>query len=304
MKFGIVTHRLDAMFNEDSRPVLDFVSLADRKGIDSVNVAEHVLMGDQRLDDYPYADAKTRPMIFDERTPFADPLISLAGFAAVTKNIRLSTNVMLSPLHSATVLAKQLATLDRLSGGRVEIAVGTGWQKLEYDATGVPWEGRYGRMVETAQACRELWTKAPASFHGRHINFDGVYSIPFPAQKGGIPQWFGIGPSDRNIERIASVADGWAPLKVPLDAVTGTTKRIKKRMEELGRDPSGFRVRLHLDPVFVNDRPDLDATVAQAPKLRDAGATDVDIFVAAFVAKPEDLAPFIDKYAAVRAHFQ
>jgi probable F420-dependent oxidoreductase len=299
MKFGIVPHRLDMMFGDDIRPVIDLIRLADQKGIDSVNMAEHVLMGADKLDDYPYADAATRPLIFDERTPFPDPLIYLAGIASVTKTIRLSTNVILSPLHTVTLFAKQLATLDRLSGGRVEIAVGVGWQKLEYDASGIPWEGRFGRMVETAQACKELWTKTPASFHGKHINFDGVYSLPFPVQKT-IPQWFGIGPSDLNVERMATVADGWAPLKVPLDVVTSTTKRIKARMEELGRDSRNFRVRMHLDPVFVDGRGDLDATLAQVGKFRDAGVTDVDIFAGAFCFKPADWEPFIEKYAAAR----
>jgi probable F420-dependent oxidoreductase len=304
MKFGIVPHRLDALYGEDLRPVLELLKLADRRGIDAVNVPAHVLMGDQKLDDYPYADPETRPMIFTERTPFPDPLVFLSAIAAVTQRIRLSTNVLLSPLHTAPHLARQLATLDCLSGGRVEIAVGVGWQKLEYDASGIPWEGRFGRMTEIALACREMWAKAPASFHGKHINFDGVYILPAPVQKGGIPQWFGVAPTDRNIERIASAADGWAPLKVPLDVVAATATRIKARMGELGRDPGKFRMRLHLDPVFIDGKPNLDATLARTPKLIEAGATDVDIFVAAFCHKPEDFEPFIDRYASLRSEYR
>lgn len=211
---------------------------------------------------------------------------------------------MLSPLRTSTLLAKQLATLDRLSGGRIEIGVGVGWQRLEYDAEGLAWDGRFGRMVEIAKACKVLWTQAPASFHGKHVNFDNVYSLPFPIQKGGIPQWFGIGPSDRNIERIAAVADGWAALGVPLDVVRSSLGKIKKRMVELGRDPNKLGVRLHLTPVYIDGRPDLDATLATIPKLLEAGATDMDILVVAFCSKPEEYEPFLDKCLAAKARYQ
>jgi probable F420-dependent oxidoreductase len=304
MRIGIVPLKLESWFNEDLRPVLDLLSLADRKGVDFVNLAEHILMGKEDLDKYPYASAEMRPKLFDERTYFYEAMVYLGAVAGVTKRMRLSTGVMLSPLRTSTLLAKQLATLDRLSGGRIEIGVGVGWQRLEYDAEGLPWDGRFGRMVEIAKACKVLWTQAPASFHGKYVNFDGVYSLPFPVQKGGIPQWFGIGPSDRNIERLASVADGWAALGVPLDVVRNSLGKIKNRMVELGRDPSKFGVRLHLSPVYVDGRPDLDATLATIPKLLEAGATDMDILVVAFCSKPEEYEPFLDKCLAAKARYQ
>jgi probable F420-dependent oxidoreductase len=304
MKLGIVPLKMESWFDEDLQPVLGLLSVADRKGIDFVNLAEHILMGKDDLDKYPYATPAMRPKLFDERTSFYESMVYLGAVAGVTRRMRLSTGVMLSPLRTATLLAKQLATLDRLSGGRVEIGVGVGWQRLEYDAEGLPWDGRFGRMTEIAQACKALWTQAPASFHGKHVNFDGIYSLPFPVQAGGIPQWFGIGASDRNIERMAEAADGWAALGVPLDVAGPAFKRIRKRVAELGRDPNKFGLRMHLSPVYRDGRPDLDATLATIPQLLEVGATDMDILVVAFCSRVEDYEPFLDKCLAAKTRYQ
>jgi probable F420-dependent oxidoreductase len=303
MKIGIVPLKMELWFNGDSRPVLDLISLADRKGIDFINMPEHILMGDHDLDKYPYADPATRPQLFDERTPFFEALVYLGAVASVTKNMRLSTGVMLSPLRTATLLAKQLVTLDHISGGRVEIGIGVGWQRLEYDAEGLAWDGRFGRMVEIAKACKVLWTQAPASFHGKHVNFDGVYQLPFPVQKGGIPQIFGVAPTERNIERMAEVADGWTPFTIPLDEVVRTVPKIKRRMAELGRDPGNFILRTHLSPVFVDGRPDLDAALATMPKYVEAGITDLDILAAMYCSRAEDFEPFVDKCVAAKKRY-
>jgi probable F420-dependent oxidoreductase len=234
---------MENWYKGDLASVLDLLRLADRMGVDSVSLGEHIVMGSEELDRYPYASPEQRPQLFDERTPFYESMVYLGAIAAVTKRMRLSTGVMLSPLRPATLLAKQLVTLDHLSNGRVEIGVGVGWQKLEYDAGGVPWDGRFGRMVEIAKACRVLWTRTPASFHGEHVNFEGVYCLPFPIQRDGVPQWFGIAPSDRNIGRMAEVADGWAAYGQSLETISRSVPKIKQRMTELGRDPSKFNVR-------------------------------------------------------------
>lgn len=304
MKISINPFRTERWFNDDPRTLLDLVSLADRKGIDSVDLTEHILMGGDGPDLYPYKDPNMREKLFDARTPFFETLIQLGAFASITKRMRLSVGVLLSPLRTATLLAKQVATLDRLSGGRVDLGVGVGWQRLEYDAEGLPWDRRFGRMTEIAQACKLLWTEAPASFHGEHVNFDGVYSLPFPVQPGGVPQWFGVAPSDRNIERMAQVADGWAPLGVPLENIPSVMRRIKTRMSELGRDPSKFSLRVYPTPVYTDAGPDLDATLATFPQLLDAGATHISILVVTFCSRPEHFEPFLDKYLAAKARYQ
>jgi probable F420-dependent oxidoreductase len=304
MQIGINLFRHDSWYGEDPDSVLELVSLADRKGIDSVELGEHVLMGPNAIAQYPYLDPHRRNPLFDERTPFFDPVVELGAFAAVTKRIRLVTSVMLTPLRTPTVLAKQIATLDWMSHGRVDLGVGVGWQRLEYDAEGWPWDHRFGRLTEIAKACKVLWTEAPASFHGRYVNFDNVYSLPFPVQKGGVPQWFGVAASDRNIERMAEIADGWDPLGTPLDTVVSTTQRIKARMRELGRDPAKFSVRLHPEAAYSEGYPDLDATLASIPELLDAGATHISITVVIFCSKADHYEPFLDKFLAAKARYQ
>ena len=304
MKISINPFRTEAWFGESPRPVLDLLAQADEKGIDAVSLPEHILMGANDLDKYPYAPASTAGKLFDQFTPFHETVVYLAAIAAVTKRMRLSTGVMLTPLRTATLLAKQLVTLDHISGGRVEIGIGVGWQRLEYDAEGIDWDNRFGRMMEIAQACKALWTQAPASFHGKHVNFDGVYSIPHPIQKDGIPQWFGVAPTERNIERMAQAADGWVPLLTPLDVVVETMAKIKRRMAELGRDPERFALRLNPEPAFdANGKPDLDGAIAQIPRLLDAGATDIDFLVVGYCAGPQDYERFIDKILEGKAKY-
>jgi probable F420-dependent oxidoreductase len=291
---------LEAWYGGDPRPVLKLLTLADRKGIDGIVLPEHILINPDDLDDYPYAGQSAKGRPFDERTPFFEATTYLAAAAAVTERLTLSTAIMISPLRTATLLAKQLTTLDHLSGGRLQIGVGVGWLKIDYEAEGLPFNRRFGRLVEIAEACRVLWTTVPASYHGEHVNFDDVYSFPLPVQEGGIPQWFGVGASERNVERMARAADGWAPLQVPWDVVRETQEKIKARMAELGRDPSKFGLRLQVIPVVNDGVVDLEATLATIPTLLDAGATDIEIAALNYVTSPDGFEEFLDKCIEAR----
>ena len=122
-------------------------------------MVDHVVMG-ERVEKYPFGKFQGSPA-----SDWLEPLVELGVYAGMTKNIRLSAGIVITPLRPAALLAKQLATLDVLSRGRVEIGVGVGWQKEEYDACGVPWEGRYGLMHEQVRACKLLWSEAPASMN-------------------------------------------------------------------------------------------------------------------------------------------
>ena len=297
MRLSINPFRMEAWFGNDILPVLDLIALADKKGIDAVDLPEHVVMGTRDLGAYPYApNAEAREAMFTERTDFLEPIVLLTKIGAMTRRIRLSTGVLLAALRPATLLAKQVATLDVLTNGRVELSFGVGWQKIEYDAQGLPWEGRFGRIFETARACKLLWSQAPASFAGTHINFEDIYCLPFPVQPGGPPIMFGVGPSELNVERLAQWADGWTPLGTPSDVVAATLTRIKKRMSEIGRDPAAFRLRLNPDPIIKNGKLDVDATLAGIPALKKVGCTEVDLYVPAYCRGPEEFEPLMDKY--------
>jgi alkanesulfonate monooxygenase SsuD/methylene tetrahydromethanopterin reductase-like flavin-dependent oxidoreductase (luciferase family) len=153
----------------DIQKILRWSQVADKAGMDAVVVVDHVVMG-ENLSAYPYGAFPGGP-----DGPWPEPIVLLSAIAAVTTRIRLMTGILISPLRPTALVAKQLATLDVLSNGRTDIGVGTGWQKEEYDAVGLPFEGRFTRLEEQIAACQVLWRDAPASFHGKYDNFDGIY---------------------------------------------------------------------------------------------------------------------------------
>jgi len=281
-------------FGGDFRPVLDLARLADRKGIDQINISEHVVMS-EATDKYPYGRF-TLPLQF----PWFEPITVLASIAGVTEKVRLSTGILIAPLRPAVLLAKQLATLDQISRGRVEVAFGTGWQKEEYDASGIPWDKRLKRLEEQVRVCRLLWSEAPASFHGETVNFDRLYSLPYPAQGRNIPIWFGLAPTERNIARIAELGDGWSPMSQDPEELAPAIAAMKAALAARGRDPSTFQVRTVPKIVFGEGKTvDWDATLAHVPSLVAAGVTVIEMPL--LVCRgPDEVEPMIDRLLALK----
>lgn len=144
-----------------------------------------------------------------------DPIAALAAVSAVTKNVRLGMNVLIAPLRPAVLLAKELATVDAISEGRVEASFGVGWQRAEYTAGGREFDGRFGMLVEQIEACRNLWSQDGATYDGSRIQFDATWSRPNPPQGKNIPIALGIGLSARNLDQISRLGAGWAPAPMP-----------------------------------------------------------------------------------------
>ncbi len=173
---GIKLMKSQQLFGGDIRGVLEVAKICDRMGVDEIHVSDHVLMtgeGHRGRTGFPY------PLDWDG---WYEPLEMLAAIASVTERVRLSSHVLIAPLRPAILLAKQLATLDVLSGGRVDIGLGVGWQSQEFAAAGVPFERRLTRLVEEVEACRALWGEAPAHYGGSTVSFDEAYSLPHPVQ--------------------------------------------------------------------------------------------------------------------------
>lgn len=265
MKIGVQIYKLQEWFGDDVRGVVDLVRRIDELGIHQVSVVEHVLMGED-LSAYPYGKFRA-PLDY----PRYEPMTMLAAIAATTSQIRLSSGVIISPLRSAPMLAKELATLDHLSNGRVDIGVGAGWQKVEYDASSIPWERRFSRMTDQIRACKVLWSQCPATYHGEFFSFDRVYSKPFPVQAGGVPIWFGFALNDRNIDRIAELGDGWLPAERRPEVLADQIAQIKAAMVAKGRDPSRLQVRVGFAPT---DGPEsLRRALDRIPEYAAAGVT-------------------------------
>jgi probable F420-dependent oxidoreductase len=294
-KIAIGVYGLQRWFDGDFAPVIDVVRHADGAGIDQVSITDHVVMG-EHLENYPYG-----PFRDNLEAPWYEPVTALAAFAGVTRNIRLSMGILIAPLRPAVLLAKQLATLDVMSRGRVDVGLGLGWQKEEYDAAGVPWEGRYGRLEEQVRACRELWTKAPAEFHGKTISFEKIHALPRPVQSP-LPIWFGLAPTEKNFARIAELGDGWIPMENEPEKLTPMLNDLRAAFKAAGRDPAKIDVRIVAPYVFREDYScDLDATLAKLPALIKAGVTVVEFHPLYLCAGPSDLDRFFKAILAAKS---
>ncbi|HLS82210.1 MAG TPA: LLM class flavin-dependent oxidoreductase, partial [Steroidobacter sp.] len=160
---------------------------------------------------------------------------------------------------------------------------------------------RHARLEEQVRVCKLLWSEAPASFHGDTVNFERIHAWPRPVQKGGVPIWFGLAPSDRNIERIAELGDGWIPMEKRPEQLAGHIDRLRKAFEARGRDPQSLAVRVVLGAVFGADgAPDLDATLAAVPALAAAGVTMVEVLPLIFCRGPQDFDAFCKRLVAAK----
>jgi probable F420-dependent oxidoreductase len=287
---------LERLLGGDFAEVVGVAALADEAGIDMVSITDHVVMG-EHLENYPYG---AFPMPLDY--PWFEPLVVLAAIAGSTSRIKLSAGVLIAPLRPAVLLAKQLATLDVMSRGRVEIGIGIGWQREEYDAAGIPWEGRYTRMDEQVKVCKLLWTTAPAHFAGSTVTFDAIHAYPRPVQANGIPIWYGLKPTPRNFDRIAELGDGWVPMERRPDVLATHIADLRKAFQARGRDPDNAQIRVGVRPGKASgeDRLDLDETLAGLGPELEAGATTVEFLPSAWCRDRAELPDFFARLATWR----
>ena len=182
-----------------------------------------------------------------------DPLIGLSFAAAATSTIRIATGVLLLPEHNPVLVAKQAATLDTLSGGRLTLGIGVGWSREEFDALGVPFERRGARTKEYVDAIRTLWRDDIASFDGEFVHFDAVRVNPKPVHDRRIPIVLG-GNSDAALRRVAAWGDGWYGFNLPdVDAVGERVAFLRTLCTEHGRDPAELRLAVALRDLQPRD---------------------------------------------------
>jgi probable F420-dependent oxidoreductase len=189
--------------------------------------------------------------------------------------VRLATGILLAGLRRPAVLAKTAATIDVLSGGRLDLGVGVGWQREEYEAAGLEFEQR-GRILDhTLAVCQTLWRDSPARFQSEELSFEGIHQMPHPVQPGGVPIWVSGTVNKRVLERIVRFGRGWIPWG-PAEADPATwIPRVHEAMAAAGREVAGFQVAGRL-PVVTNDDGDIDVerTMDHVPALVGAGVTD------------------------------
>ena len=255
MKYGIAFANI---MNFGTSPGAgDFAQAAEASGYDSLWTIEHVVFPAGYDSTYPYDPSGKMPAAAD--TPMPDPLIWLSHVAAVTTKIRLATGILILPQRNPLVLAKELATLDDLSGGRVELGIGVGWLQEEFDALGIPWERRGKRTDEYVDVMRTLWSGEVVSYDGEFVSFDEVASNPRPAQDGGVPIVVG-GHSEASARRAGRLGNGYFPGKGKPAELAKLFDLAKRTAEECGRDPEAIEFSAGTDGIFG---PDPKAAIAE-----------------------------------------
>jgi probable F420-dependent oxidoreductase len=219
---------------------------AEEVGFDSIWIPDHVVMPVRYASRYPYQDYEGdefKRYPWDE-AGFPEPLTALTFVAAVTSRVELCTGVMILPERNPLFLAKQAATLDRLSDGRLRLGVGIGWLREEFEAMGIPWERRGTRAEEAVAAMRALWAEDQATYHGDTVSFDRVRCLPRPVN-GAIPILVG-GHSEPAARRAGRIGDGYIPIIGSGDSFQDETRRLvgvmREEAERCGRDPSAIEV--------------------------------------------------------------
>lgn len=275
--------------------ILEAARLADELGVDAVGLPDHLALSEQahrERDGFPW------PI----ELSWWEPMTALAAVAAATTNVRLSTNVLIAPLRPALLLAKQLATLDAISGGRVEVALGVGWQVEEFAAAQMPFEGRFGILEEQIEVCRALWAGGPASHHGKRIQFDDLHAYPLPVQGAGMPIALGVAASPRNVERIVRLGVGWAPAPSSIEDFRAGLAALHAECDRVGRDRRSLVVTAAVD--LPSARPEATAEVPhpgpEAEALWEAGADVVLVHGLAFCEQLDELHSFLASMIEVR----
>jgi probable F420-dependent oxidoreductase len=240
---------------------------AEAAGFATLWAGEHVVLVDQPTSRYPYStDGR---IAVPAAADWLDPLLGLSFVAAVTTTIGLATGVLLLPEHNPVVAAKQAATLDVLSGGRLTLGVGIGWSAEEFAALGVPFARRAQRTAEYVAAMRALWADDPASFTGEFTRFDSVRVNPKPVRNSRIPIVLG-GNSDASLARVAAFGDGWYGFNLSVAAVSERLATLTEQCSLHNRNPRDLTVSIAIS----------DATPADLPALAEIGVTEL-VLVAA-----------------------
>ncbi|MBV9050343.1 MAG: LLM class F420-dependent oxidoreductase [Solirubrobacterales bacterium] len=252
------------------RDVIEAVATAaEATGFSRLWSGEHVVMVDRPQSRYPYsADGRIAvPAVAD----WLDPLVGLSFVAAATRRIEIATGVLLLPEHNPVMLAKQAASLDALSGGRLTLGVGVGWSREEFAALGIPFDRRGDRATEYVAAMRTLWNDDVASFDGEFASFDAVRVNPKPVRERRIPIVVG-GNSDAALRRVARWGNGWYGFNVAgVEAARARLARLAELCREAGRDRRELDIALALtgagpeDVAVLNELGVNELVLVQAP---------------------------------------
>jgi probable F420-dependent oxidoreductase len=261
MKFGLMFANTGTFASADG--VVQLATAAEAAGFESIWTVEHVIWPAAYSSTYPYSP--TGKMPGDASSPLPDPLIWLAFAAAHTSTIRLATGILIVPQRNPVVLAKTVASLDSLSGGRLDLGIGVGWLEEEFGALQVPFADRGRRTDDYIAAMQALWASDNASYDGEFAAFKDVSSNPKPAN-GSIPIVVG-GHSKAAARRAGRLGDGFFPGKGSIDVLRELIDVARQTAADNGRDPAAIEMTAGHPGLFGED------PVAAAEELASIGVT-------------------------------
>ncbi len=217
---------------------------AEELGFESFWCAEHPIIPVHTTSRFP---GSADGIIPESYSHFVDPFVALGRASGVTTTIKLATGIILVPERNPLLLAKEIATLDRLSGGRFLFGIGTGWLREETEIMGGNFDHRWSQAREAILAMKELWTKEEAEFHGTYYKFPPVKSYPKPLQKPHPPVILG-GLATNVLRRIVAWGDGWLPNRVTPEQVRESRATLDTLAKEAGRDPASLSISVYGQP--------------------------------------------------------
>ena len=283
--------------NEHLSVCIDVARAADEAGLHSITFGDHLMLGPD-TSGYPYGKFLHRA-----ESAWPEPLTTLAAMSGVTKDLILSTGILLAPLRPPLLLAKTVATLDVLTKGRIQLALGVGWQRAEYDSQGIPWEERYRRLDENVLACRAIWGEQPVDFESANLNLADAYCLPRP-QQDRIPLLMGLKMTEKNAARMARLGDGWCPMGLAPEGLREGVEQLAAAVADAGRDMADQHIKIGLGNVMGSTgKADVAKTLEAAPSYLDAGATIITITAPAAPETMRDVYDFIEEAGRWREDF-
>lgn len=235
MQFGAHLFGVGAM--AEPAALVEVTRLAEHLGYHSVFLADHIIVPRELESKYPYTRDGTFPYAPDK--DWLDPMVALGFLAGQTETIRLGTSITVVPMRHPIVTAKQIATADFLSGGRVIFGAGVGWMAEEFALLGESFHDRGRRTDEYLQLMKVLWTETNPYFDGDYFQIANCGFAPKPVQKPHVPLWVG-GESKAALRRAARLGDGWHSAGTSLADLSGKLAYLRQALQEAGRAPDNF----------------------------------------------------------------